>query len=89
MKKTKYFESLSFSENNNKIFIQTQLYEIGLCVCIWVNNLPIKQGIVTPTAFFREQQKHLERLKNSNIPYETGNEITVTKENGFWKEAKS
>lgn len=86
MKKYKYYVSIEWVETGMKFSMLTQLYQIGVYVCIYEGSQPNQFG-ADPKRLGRKQSKHIAALKAKGIDVTLGREITVYEdEQGFWKE---
>jgi hypothetical protein len=88
-KKITYHKTHSFEhiESGQKINFVTQLYQVG--VYFIVNNDPQMQGNITPNRIKTMEKKLIKDQEAGKIKdLEFFGEITVTDENGLWKEVE-
>lgn len=84
----KYYRSLRWKDKGSKLEMATQLYKVGLYVCLYIDGSP-HQSSTTPIAGGNHQRKLLKQLEGDPDVTDIvrGSEIEAYKdEQGFWQE---
>lgn len=84
--KVKYYASLSYTnKDGKKINFVTQLYQVGLYLCISEDGVP-HQSSTTPTRFAKAQKEHIAQMDKEKWEYKLGSLKIARKVNGLWEE---
>lgn len=63
MKKYKYYNHMTWSEDGTMMTLNTQMYSIGLYLVLYQDKRMIEQVGTDPKRFGKEQQKHIEAIR--------------------------